>query len=129
MGGVEDILLSNFDGMLLDDFGHSPLRSLLPMHIDFIDKALAEGGKCLVHCRMGVNRSASVVLAYLMARRGFSFDQAARHISKRRPRMAIHPSYESQLRVLPSGFAEPQGSPKNGGLHTTKDRLSARSRC
>merc|ERR1719284_347355 len=44
--GVEDILLSNFDGMLLDDFGHSPLKAILPPHIDFIDRALAEGGRC-----------------------------------------------------------------------------------
>merc|ERR1719375_1895233 len=93
--------------MLLDDYGHSNLAPILPTHIDFIDNALGEGGRCLVHCRMGVNRSALVVVAYLMARRGFSIDEALRYTALRRPRIALHPSYEAQLRTLPPDWAGP----------------------
>merc|ERR1719329_601710 len=89
--------------MLLDDYGHSNLAPILPTHIDFIDNALGEGGRCLVHCRMGVNRSASVVVAYLMARRGYSYSQAVKYVAARRPKIGIHPFYEGQLRALPAG--------------------------
>ena len=42
-----------------DDF-RSNLLGLLPACIDFIKLALAAGKTCLVHCHMGVSRSATV---------------------------------------------------------------------
>jgi hypothetical protein len=36
---------------------------------DFIDEAISNRGKCMVNCQMGVSRSASCAMAYLMIKR------------------------------------------------------------
>lgn len=55
--------------MLIDkpDMEEANLLPHLERAVHFIKSALSQGGKVLVHCQAGVSRSASVVLAYLMA--------------------------------------------------------------
>ncbi|KAM8866079.1 dual specificity protein phosphatase 26-like [Synchiropus picturatus] len=43
---------------------------------DFIHMALSRGGKILVHCHVGVSRSATLVLAYLMLRQSLTLVEA-----------------------------------------------------
>lgn len=50
---------------------------------------LFSSGKVLVHCIMGVSRSATLVLSYLMLKHSFSLRDALRHIVKKR---AIYPN-------------------------------------
>ncbi|XP_064476397.1 dual specificity protein phosphatase 3-like [Ornithodoros turicata] len=51
---------------------------------DFIADGLASGGKVLVHCRQGISRSATLVLAYLMIKRGMTAQEALRVVRARR---------------------------------------------
>ena len=48
---------------------------------DFIDLALDAGGKVLVNCEMGMSRSSTCVLAYLMFRHHMSADEALSMVS------------------------------------------------
>ncbi|XP_034936296.1 protein phosphatase Slingshot isoform X2 [Chelonus insularis] len=50
----------------------------------YITKAKKEGSKVLVHCKMGVSRSASVVIAYAMKAYNWDFSQAWKHVKEKR---------------------------------------------
>ncbi|XP_060864165.1 protein phosphatase Slingshot [Metopolophium dirhodum] len=50
----------------------------------YITKAEQEGSKVLVHCKMGVSRSASVVIAYAMKAYNWSFKKALDHVQSKR---------------------------------------------
>lgn len=50
----------------------------------YITKAQKEGSKVLVHCKMGVSRSASVVIAYAMKAYNWDFSQAWKHVKDKR---------------------------------------------
>lgn len=51
---------------------------------DFIEKAMNTGGKVLVHCRCGISRSSTLVLAYLMMNRGMTAQEATRVVRAQR---------------------------------------------
>lgn len=51
---------------------------------DFIDSCLRSGGRVYVHCKMGISRSATCVLAYLMIKRAMTAQDAVRLVRSRR---------------------------------------------
>ena len=51
---------------------------------DFIQSALDCRGKVYVHCKMGISRSATLVLAYLMIKKGMTAQEAVRTVRSRR---------------------------------------------
>ncbi|KAG9317910.1 protein-tyrosine phosphatase-like protein [Chiua virens] len=63
----------------------------LPDACLFIETALGHGGKVLVHCMMGISRSATIICAYLMVSQRLSVSVAIQYLRKRRPE--IHPNY------------------------------------
>ncbi|XP_011297253.1 protein phosphatase Slingshot isoform X3 [Fopius arisanus] len=63
----------------------------------YITKARKEGSKVLVHCKMGVSRSASVVIAYAMKAYNWDFSQALKHVKNRRNCIKPNSSFLSQL--------------------------------
>ncbi|OWM74209.1 dual specificity protein phosphatase 1B-like isoform X2 [Punica granatum] len=64
---------------------------------EFIDEAKRRGGSVLVHCFMGVSRSVTVVVAYLMKKRGMSLSQALEHVKQRRPQASPNIGFIQQL--------------------------------
>ncbi|XP_056325601.1 dual specificity phosphatase 29-like [Danio aesculapii] len=67
---------------------------------EFIHTALSQaGGKVLVHCAMGVSRSATLVLAYLMIQQNMSLVQAITAVSEHR-NISPNPGFLEQLREL-----------------------------
>ncbi|XP_063220767.1 protein phosphatase Slingshot isoform X2 [Bacillus rossius redtenbacheri] len=63
----------------------------------YISQARKQGSKVLVHCKMGVSRSASVVIAYAM--KAFSWDlaRALAHVRARRSCVKPNSSFVAQL--------------------------------
>lgn len=91
------------------------LTMRLPLLVRQIDEAIAERGeKVFVHCRVGVSRSVSVVLAYIAAR-------AAAYAGILRPPIALYPDHARIVRAalacvrLTRPRANPWGAPAKDG--------------
>lgn len=70
----------------------------------------AQGTRVLVHCKMGVSRSAATVVAYAMKQYGWSLEQALRHVQELRPIARPNPGFLRQLQtyqgILTARFGE-----------------------
>uniref|UniRef100_A0A3B3HMW3 Protein phosphatase Slingshot homolog 1 n=1 Tax=Oryzias latipes TaxID=8090 RepID=A0A3B3HMW3_ORYLA len=64
---------------------------------NFIAKAKKSNSKCLVHCRMGVSRSASTVIAYAMKEYGWSLEKAYNFVKQKRSIAQPNSGFMKQL--------------------------------
>ena len=64
------------------DFDPDDLRRQLPACVDVLDELLRGGRTVYVHCNMGVNRSPSIVIAYLHWVLGWDLEKATDHVMK-----------------------------------------------
>ncbi|XP_062855945.1 protein phosphatase Slingshot homolog 3 [Trichomycterus rosablanca] len=65
----------------------------------FINEARKRGQAVLVHCKMGVSRSASTVIAFLMKQQGWTFEEAYTHVRECRPIVQPNDSFLRQLQT------------------------------
>lgn len=63
----------------------------------YIQRAKLEGSKVLVHCKMGISRSASVVIAYAMKQYNWEFSQAIQHVKDKRNCIKPNKNFLAQL--------------------------------
>lgn len=63
----------------------------------YIQRAKLEGSKVLVHCKMGISRSASVVIAYAMKQYNWDFTQAIQHVKEKRNCIKPNKNFLTQL--------------------------------
>ncbi|KAI9513226.1 protein-tyrosine phosphatase-like protein [Russula earlei] len=75
----------------VQDSEYDDILIYLPEACRFIRNALEGGGRVLVHCLMGVSRSATVVAAYLMSTCHISVHKALSAVKRVRPQ--IQPNY------------------------------------
>ncbi|KAF4074596.1 hypothetical protein AMELA_G00241170 [Ameiurus melas] len=64
---------------------------------NFIVKAKKNQSKCLVHCKMGVSRSASTVIAYAMKEYGWTLEKAYNFVKQKRSITRPNDSFMRQL--------------------------------
>lgn len=96
-----DLLLSenfNYKKIKLVDSKDENLSKVLRDALEFIDKNI--DNKIFIHCKGGYSRSPSIVIAYLIVYKEFTFDEAFNLVKLRRP--SIHPNegFISQLKKL-----------------------------
>lgn len=65
-----------------------------------LDEWVRSGHKVMVHCYAGMSRSASVVIAYYILYKGWSYDIAYSHCKQRRKQTNPHPDFVKILRPL-----------------------------
>jgi protein-tyrosine phosphatase/rhodanese-related sulfurtransferase len=76
---------------------HADLLSEFPRAIEFIAKALGEGGRLLVHCNLGVSRSSTILISYLMFTRRWLLRDAYVFLRERRPIVRPNRNFIKQL--------------------------------
>merc|ERR1719480_770865 len=79
------------------DIATEPLERYFEGAVKFIDEALEEGGRVFVHCMMGVSRSTTIVLAYLVAKRNMRLVDAHAHTQSCRSIVCPNPGFVAQL--------------------------------
>lgn len=75
----------------VSDDGIDSLRGTMREAVQFIESARLSGGKVLVHCRVGVSRSTTVVLAYVMAHLDLGLMESYLLVRSRRLNIVIQP--------------------------------------
>lgn len=69
----------------IEDSKSEDIQSYFYICIDFIESAISSGGRVLVHCMEGVSRSCSIVIAYLMWKRGLTYKESHSLVQLARP--------------------------------------------
>lgn len=117
--GITPMFINIPDGGGLSIDG-KPIEKYFPQTYDFIQGALDAGGKVLVHCHMGISRSATIVIAYLMKALNMPYDEVLAMVKAKRP--IIDPclaftwklmEYQKELGIpspLPSSMNSPHSS-------------------
>jgi len=81
----------------IDDIPTANISTAFIQTFEFIEKARISNGRVLIHCNMGMSRSSSVTIAYLMKINRWPFKDAERFVKQRRSVINPNPGFRIQL--------------------------------
>ncbi|KAH7068842.1 hypothetical protein BKA63DRAFT_96374 [Paraphoma chrysanthemicola] len=84
----------------VQDNGVDPLWAEFERCLKFIEEGKRDGGATLVHCRVGVSRSATICIAEVMNEMGLSFPRAYCFVRARRLNVIIQPHLRFTYELL-----------------------------
>ncbi|XP_075556705.1 dual specificity protein phosphatase 3-like isoform X1 [Dermacentor variabilis] len=84
-------------GLRLVDIPQEDIAAHFDKCANFIDDCLEHNGKVLVNCRMGMSRSATIAIAYLMIKKGMTVDDGLRTLRMNR---AVRPNNGFLLQLV-----------------------------
>ena len=91
----------------------------------FIRDCVQRSGVCLVHCKMGISRSASTVMAFAMKHFSWTLEQAMKHTKDCRSIVNPNPAFRQQL-VTYEGILN--ASRQRNSFRKTRPKSSTRSK-
>jgi atypical dual specificity phosphatase len=86
--------------VVMADNGNSQLQDIMKRSFPFIEESQQEGNKLLIHCNLGQNRSPTLVIAWLMSKKRWTFYNAHNYVKQKREMIHPNKSYVDQLRDL-----------------------------
>jgi dual specificity MAP kinase phosphatase len=84
----------------IQDDGIDPLARQIERCLEFIDEGVKLGQRTLVHCRVGVSRSASICIADVVRRLGLPLPEAYLMVRARRLNVIIQPNLRFMYELL-----------------------------
>jgi hypothetical protein len=85
----------------------APSLDWLREQVRFIEAERTADRTVYIHCRNGASRSGMVVVAYYMARNGWSRDEAMEFVRARRPELRPNPAFMELLLVWERSLVRP----------------------
>lgn len=79
-------------------------REMILKGAEFIQIYLQQGKNLLVHCKAGISRSATVILAWMIIYKNIPFDTAYRFLQEKRPIIRPNDFYIQLLKGLEKDF-------------------------
>jgi protein-tyrosine phosphatase len=97
--GIKPMFPDSFEYFNIEaqDIPSQDLQQYFRDSTDFMEKAINNGGRVLVHCSYGISRSASVVIAYLIKNTGKSYQEILEFVKSKRNIVQPNPGFENQL--------------------------------
>ena len=90
----------------INDYPYFQISSYFDKTNSFINKAKLSGGNILIHCQLGISRSTTCLIAYMIKHLGYTTLSALQHIKRKRPQVMpnfgfIHQlkNYEDKLKI------------------------------
>lgn len=97
----------------MHDKGRSDIKDVLDEVYEFMESGQKENNNLLVHCKLGQNRSAVVVIAFLMKKFKKTLHRAHRDLRKVRPIIQVNVDYAKQLLDLEREYFGNNSLPSN----------------
>ena len=102
-----------------DDNDSYPIMNHFDDVFNFIENARKVGGKCLIHCVVGVNRSGVLATAYVMVKYNLGPFAAVKMVQKKRGVLLTNCSFVSKLLI----YAKDHGYLEKDALFTINRRV------
>lgn len=87
----------NYLKLHLRDLEQQSLTSSLEPSFDFIQKAVSNSGRVLIHCNAGISRSSSILIYYLMRINNWKFFPTLRYVQNIYPKANPNIGFGNQL--------------------------------
>ena len=91
-------------GLRLVDWPRENISMYFDQVADFIHHCLSRNGKIIVHCYMGISRSATCVIAYLIKYCGYGVDEAIIFLRQKRAQINPNSGFIRQLKEFEKRF-------------------------
>ncbi len=82
------------------DKGNVDIIEIINRCYTFIDENIEKGNNIYIHCAMGISRSASVVIGYIMRKNRMKYNDAYKYVQSKRPQIEPNFGFCCQLMMF-----------------------------